>query len=205
MTVRVKVCGITRTEDIISAVKLGVDAIGFVFWPNSTRYVTPEQVAKIAAKIPAFIDAVGVYVNPDPAWVEETADAAKLSLLQFHGDETPDMCEQYSLPYIKAICVKDGVDLVQYGNRYGSARGLLLDAYAAGRPGGTGHVFDWRLIPQHLSLPVILSGGLNATNIVQAIQQVRPWAVDVSSGVEIAKGIKDEQKISAFMQGVRKS
>lgn len=205
MTVRVKICGITRVEDVIAAVKLGADAIGFVFWPNSARYVTPEQAARIAAKIPAFIQAVGVYVDPEPAWVEETAAAAQLSLLQFHGDEAPEACGQFFLPYIKAIRVKNDVDLLQYANRYSTAKGLLLDTYTAGTPGGTGHVFDWDLVPHHLPLPVILSGGLNPENVAHAIKQVRPWAVDVSSGVEAAKGIKDEQKISAFMQGVRES
>ncbi|GJL75308.1 phosphoribosylanthranilate isomerase [Nitrosomonas sp.] len=203
MTVRVKICGITRVEDVISAVKWGADAIGFVFWPKSARYVTPQQASRIAAKIPPFINTVGVYVDPEPDWVEETAAAAKLSLLQFHGNEEPDFCAQFSLPYIKAIRVKDDVDLLQYANQYHMARGLLLDTYEKSMPGGTGHVFDWRLIPQHLPLPVILSGGLNAGNVAAAVKQVRPWAVDVSSGVETAKGIKDAQKIFAFMQGVR--
>ncbi|PTN12671.1 phosphoribosylanthranilate isomerase [Nitrosomonas aestuarii] len=203
MTVRVKICGITRVEDVISAIKWGADAIGFVFWPKSARYVTPQQASKIAAKIPAFINTVGVYVDPDSDWVEETASAAKLSLLQFHGNEDPGFCEQFSLSYIKAIRVKDDVDLLQYANQYHTAKGLLLDTYAKSMPGGTGQVFDWRLIPQYLPLPVILSGGLNTENVATAVKQVRPWAVDVSSGVESAKGIKDEQKIIAFMQGVR--
>jgi phosphoribosylanthranilate isomerase len=203
--VRVKVCGITRVEDALSAIRLGANAIGFVFWSKSSRYITPDSVREIVLALPPFVTTVGVYVDPTQEWVEETAVVGGLSLLQFHGDEAPEFCEQFSLPYIKAIRVREGVDLLQYTTRYRRARGLLLDTYTAGMPGGTGHVFDWKLIPQDLSLPLILSGGLNPGNVLQAIKQTRPWAVDVSSGVEAAKGIKDEKKISAFMQGVRKS
>ncbi|MBX3640864.1 MAG: phosphoribosylanthranilate isomerase [Nitrosomonas sp.] len=205
MPVRVKICGITRAEDALYAVESGADAIGFVFWPKSARYVTPEQAREVAETIPAFIHTVGVYVDPSPDWVEETAVAAKLSLLQFHGNETPEFCAQFSLPYIKAMRVRDDVDLIQYAHQYRTARGLLLDTYAADMPGGTGHVFDWSLIPRDLPLPVILSGGLTIENVASAIQRVNPWAVDVSSGVEVSKGIKDKYKISAFMQGVRAS
>lgn len=203
MSVRVKVCGITRSEDAIAAVQNGVDAIGFVFWPHSTRYIDPESARRIAEVIPPFICTVGVYVDPDAAWVEETARAAKLNLLQFHGDESPEFCNQFSQPYIKAIRVKPDTDLLQYAQRYGAAKGLLLDTYAADMPGGTGHAFDWQLIPQQLSLPLILSGGLNPDNVARAIKQTQPWAVDVSSGVEASKGIKDEKKIIAFMRGVK--
>ncbi|SDW99733.1 phosphoribosylanthranilate isomerase [Nitrosomonas oligotropha] len=203
MSVRVKVCGITRSEDAIAAIQCGVDAIGFVFWPHSARYIDPESVRRIAEVIPPFICTVGVYVDPDAAWVEETARAAKLNLLQFHGDESPEFCNQFSQPYIKAIRVKPDTDLLQYAQRYGAAKGLLLDTYAADMPGGTGHAFDWQLIPQQLSLPLILSGGLNPDNVARAIKQTQPWAVDVSSGVEASKGIKDEKKIIAFMQGVK--
>ncbi|MDV6347186.1 phosphoribosylanthranilate isomerase [Nitrosomonas sp. Is35] len=203
MSVRVKVCGITRSEDAIAAVQCGVDAIGFVFWPHSARYIDPEFAQRIAEVIPPFICTVGVYVNPDAAWVVETARAAKLNLLQFHGDESPEFCNQFPQPYIKAIRVKPDTDLLQYAQRYGAAKGLLLDTYAADMPGGTGHAFDWQLIPQQLSLPLILSGGLNPDNVARAIKQTQPWAVDVSSGVEASKGIKDKKKIIAFMQGVK--
>ena len=203
MSVRVKVCGITRSEDAIAAVQCGADAIGFVFWPHSARYIDPESARRIAEVIPPFICTVGVYVDPDAAWVEETARAAKLNLLQFHGDESPEFCNQFLQPYIKAIRVKPDTDFLQYAQRYGAAKGLLLDTYAADMPGGTGHAFDWQLIPQQLSLPLILSGGLNPDNVARAIKQTQPWAVDVSSGVEAAKGIKDEKKIIAFMQGVK--
>lgn len=205
MTVRVKVCGITRGEDAQAAIRYGADAVGFVFWPRSARYIDPAVAAKITASIPPFIVAVGVYVDPDVAWVEETIRVARLSLLQFHGDETPEFCNQFSLPYIKAIRVKSDTDLLQYAKRYRGTSGLLLDTYAAEMPGGTGHTFDWQLIPSQLPLPLILSGGLNPDNVVSAIRQTKPWAVDVSSGVEASKGIKDEKKIFAFMQGVKQS
>ncbi len=203
MSVRVKVCGITRSEDALSAIELGADALGFVFWPRSSRSVTPDIVRQIEVTLPPFINKVGVYVDPAVDWVEETSAAGCLSLLQFHGDESPEFCDQFSLPYIKAIRVKDGIDLLQYVTRYRNARGLLLDTYTAGMPGGTGHVFDWALVPKDLPLPVILSGGLNPNNVASAIKQTCPWAVDVSSGVEATKGIKDKIKMAAFMQGVR--
>lgn len=203
--VRVKICGITRIEDALSAVRLGAHAIGFVFWPKSPRYIAPDSVREIVSALPPFVTTVGVYVNPTSAWVEETSEKGRLSLLQFHGDESPEFCEQFCLPYIKAIRVRESLDLIQYASRYHQASGMLLDTYTAEMPGGTGHVFDWKLTPQNFPLPLILSGGLNPSNISQAIKQTRPWAVDVSSGVEAAKGIKDEQKISAFMQGVRTS
>ena len=205
MKTRVKICGITRSEDAQAAIRHGADAIGFVFWPQSSRYIDPEAAAEITALIPPFVAAVGVYVDPDAAWIEKTSRIARLSLLQFHGDETPEFCHQFSLPYIKAVRVKEGTDLLQYAERYRNSRGLLLDAYSADMPGGTGHTFDWELIPRNLSMPLILSGGLNSNNVALAIQQAKPWAVDVSSGVESAKGIKDERKIFAFMQGVKQS
>ncbi|MBS0423464.1 MAG: phosphoribosylanthranilate isomerase [Proteobacteria bacterium] len=205
MSVRVKVCGITRNEDAIAAVQCGADAIGFVFWPHSARYIDADSARRIVEVIQPFVCTVGVYVDPDAAWVEKTAQAAKLSLLQFHGDESPEFCNQFSQPYIKAIRVKADTDLLQYAERYRTAKGLLLDTYAANVPGGTGHIFDWQLIPQQLPLPLILSGGLNPDNVADAIKQTKPWAVDVSSGVEASKGIKDKKKIIAFMQGVKQS
>lgn len=203
MPVRVKVCGITRSEDATIAVRLGVDAIGFVFWRKSARYINPSMARQIAAHIPPFVCTVGVYVDPEFDWVEETAKVVKLNLLQFHGDETPEFCNQFSQPYIKAIRVKQDTDLLQCAERYNTAKGLLLDTYTTDMLGGTGHAFDWNLIPQHLPMPLILSGGLNSSNVTMAIQQIQPWAVDVSSGVEVSKGIKDEEKIFAFMQGVK--
>ncbi len=205
MTARTKICGITRVEDALAAVHHGANAIGFVFWKQSARYVPPAKAREIVAALPPFIIAVGVYVDPDPEWVIETSSGAGIHLLQFHGNESPEFCGQFFLPYIKAVRVRAGIDLLQYATRYGGARGLLLDTYVEGEPGGTGSAFDWNLIPRDLSLPLILSGGLRPDNVLEAIRQVRPWAVDVSSGVETAKGIKDAEKIAAFMRGVRAS
>ena len=205
MPTRIKICGITRIEDALAAARLGTDAIGLVFWPQSARAVMPARAREIVAALPPFVSSVGVYVDPEAEWVEQTASVAGLNLLQFHGDESPEFCSQFSLPYIKAVRVKAGVDLLQYATRYSSARGLLLDTYVEGTPGGTGDAFNWGLIPQHLPLPLILSGGLHPGNVTTAIKQAQPWAVDVSSGVEAAKGIKDAEKIAAFMQGVRNS
>lgn len=203
MSVRVKVCGITRSEDAEAAIQSGADAIGFVFWPKSSRNLAPDLAGQISAILPPFVCTVGVYVDPDIAWVKETARVAKINLLQFHGDESPEFCNQFSQPYIKAIRVKSDTDLLQYAERYRSAKGLLLDTFTEGMPGGTGHVFDWQLIPKNLPVPFILSGGLNPENVELAIRQTNPWAVDVSSGVEATKGIKDKKKIIAFMQGVK--
>jgi len=199
---RVKICGITRAQDALEAVKQGADAIGLVFYPKSPRNVSAAQAAEIVSKIPAFVTVVGLFVDAEPAFIQEVISSVKLDLLQFHGDETPSACRQYSRPYMKAIRVKNGTNLVQYAADYADARALLLDAFAEGVPGGTGLVFDWSLIPQNLPLPIVLAGGLNAENVGVAIEQVRPYAVDVSGGVEASKGIKDAAKIAAFMRGV---
>ncbi len=202
MRTRVKICGITRIEDALEAVKQGADAIGLVFYPQSPRYVTPEQAAAIASKIPAFVSIVGLFVDADAAKIKQVLSKVRLDLLQFHGDEPPAQCRQFSIPYMKAVRVKTDTNLVQYAAEYADAKALLLDAFAEGVPGGTGQVFDWTLIPQNLALPVVLAGGLNAENVGQAISHVKPYAVDVSGGVEVSKGIKDAAKIAAFMQGV---
>ena len=199
---RVKICGITLAEDALEAVRQGADAIGLVFYTHSPRNVTLAQAAEIVSKVPAFVTVVGLFVDAEPAFIQEVLSSVKLDLLQFHGDETPTACRQYSRPYMKAIRVKNGTNLVQYASDYADAKALLLDAFAEGVPGGTGLVFDWSLIPQSLSLPVVLAGGLNAENVGLAIEQVRPYAVDVSGGVEASKGIKDAAKIAAFMRGV---
>lgn len=203
MRTRVKICGITRTEDALAAISSGADAIGFVFWQQSARNILPQQARPITKTIPAFVTTVGVYVDPTVEWVHETATIANLGLLQFHGNESPEFCDQFALPYVKALRIKEDMDLLEYANRYQSAKGLLLDTYSANLPGGTGEVFDWTLIPANLPLPIILSGGLTPDNVVHAIAKVKPWAVDVSSGVEASKGIKDINKISAFMQRVK--
>lgn len=200
---RVKICGITRIEDGLAAATAGADAIGLVFWPGSPRFVTLEQARAVVGALPPFVTVVGVFVDPEPAEVEAAIAAARLDLLQFHGDEPPQFCQRFSRPYLKAVRVREGVDLLQYASRCQQARGLLLDAFVAGTVGGTGVGFDWSLIPKELSLPVILSGGLTVGNVGQAIERVRPWGVDVSSGVEADKGIKDLRKIAGFMQEVR--
>lgn len=205
MSVRVKICGITREEDALAAVHQGAHAIGFVFWEHSARYIAPVRAHEIIDILPPFVTAVGIYVNPSTEWVKASSSIAGLNLLQFHGDEPAAFCSQFALPYIKGIRVRKEVDLLQYAACHPDAKGLLLDAYIEGEPGGTGHAFDWNLLPQNLPLPVILSGGLHAGNVIAAIRQVKPWAVDVSSGVERAKGIKDMEKIAVFMQGVRNS
>lgn len=201
--VRSKICGITRIEDALAAVAAGADAIGFVFYAKSPRAVTAVQARAIIAALPPFVTTVGLFVNASACELNETLDAVPLDLLQFHGDETPEQCEGYHRPYIKALRVKAGDDIAGACNAYASASGILLDAYVEGVPGGTGQAFDWSLIPQGLSRPIILAGGLTVDNVVQAIDQVRPYAVDVSGGVEKSKGIKDHDKIRAFMHNVR--
>jgi len=200
---RVKICGLTRPEDALQAVNVGADAIGLVFYTNSPRNVSIAQAIEIARQVPAFVTIVGLFVNAEADFVKEVIAKVKLNLLQFHGDETPVECAQYGLPYIKAIRVKPDTNLVQYEQDFNEAKGLLLDAYTEGVVGGTGHQFDWNLIPKTLTKPVILAGGLNAENVAGAIKKVRPFAVDVSGGVELSKGIKDAQKIAAFVQQVK--
>ncbi|KPW59025.1 N-anthranilate isomerase [Pseudomonas syringae pv. broussonetiae] len=200
--VRSKICGITRIEDALAAAEAGADAIGLVFYPKSPRAVTVLQARAIIAALPPFITTVGLFVNASRCELNETLDAVALDMLQFHGDETPDECDGYYRPYIKALRVKAGDDIAQVCRTYRNARGVLLDTYVEGVPGGTGETFDWALIPDDLDKPVILAGGLTSANVAQAIAQVRPYAVDVSGGVEKSKGIKDREKILAFMSAV---
>ncbi|KTB61366.1 phosphoribosylanthranilate isomerase [Pseudomonas syringae] len=201
--VRSKICGITRIEDALAAVEAGADAIGLVFYPKSPRAVTIQQARAIIAALPPFITTVGLFVNASRCELNETLEAVALDLLQFHGDETPEECDGYHRPYIKALRVKAGDDIAQTCRAYRNARGVLLDTYVEGVPGGTGETFDWALIPDDLDKPVILAGGLTSANVAQAIAQVRPYAVDVSGGVEKSKGIKDREKILAFMSAVQ--
>lgn len=202
MRIRSKICGITRVEDALAAVACGADAIGLVFYAKSPRYVTPERAAEIVACLPPLVSAVGLFVDAEPHEVEQVLRTVRLDLLQFHGEETPQYCAAFGTPYIKAVRVRPEINLVEYAAAYGKAKALLLDAYQEGVAGGTGQVFDWNLIPRNLTKPVILAGGLNASNVAVAIAQVRPYAVDVSGGVEQEKGIKDADKIAAFMRGV---
>ena len=199
----VKICGLTREEDALAAARLGAHALGFVFYTRSPRYVESARAAAIVRVLPPFVTSVGLFVNAQVGDVERVLDEVPLDLLQFHGEETPAYCAQFRRPYIKALRVRPGVDLLQYARQYEGARGLLLDAFVEGTHGGTGSGFDWNLIPSGLPLPVVLSGGINAGNVTAAIQRVRPCAVDVSSGVEAAPGIKDARKMTDFFQGVR--
>ena len=203
MRTRIKICGITRLEHARMAVELGADAIGLVFYAPSPRSIGPEQARAIIAAIPPFVTTVGLFVDPAPEQVESVLRRCSLGLLQFHGDEAPDFCRSFGLPYIKAARVGADADLVQYLSRFHAARGWLLDAYHDQLYGGTGEPFDWKLIPRDLARPVILSGGLTPDNVGAAVRLVRPWAVDVSSGVEAAKGVKDAAKIAAFIAGVK--
>lgn len=200
--IRAKICGITTVEDAQAAVAAGVDAIGLVFYAKSPRHVTVEKAAEIVASLPPFVDAVGLFVNTDPYEVNSVLSRVRLDLLQFHGDETAFYCQSFGRPYIKAVRVRHGVDLLQSAADYMSAKALLLDTYQEGVAGGTGETFDWNLIPKNLPKPVILAGGLTPLNVGEAISRVQPYAVDVSGGVEREKGIKDADKIAAFMRGV---
>ena len=200
--VRSKICGITRIEDALIAAEAGADAIGLVFYAKSPRSVSIQQARDIVAALPAFVTTVGLFVNASREELNDVLAGVALDLLQFHGDETPAECESYQRPYIKALRVKPGDDIAQLAAPYAKARGILLDTYVPGIPGGTGAAFDWSLVPRDLPQPVILAGGLSADNVQAAIEKVRPYAVDVSGGVEADKGIKDAAKIRAFMQAI---
>jgi phosphoribosylanthranilate isomerase len=203
MRTRTKICGITRIEDALSAVEHGADAIGLVFYAPSPRYVTIEQATAISAALPPFVSVVALFVNPSVSEVNEVIAKVNVDLLQFHGDESEAECVQYGLSYLKAVRVKHDTNLIQYAQRYHLAKALLLDTYSDQAVGGTGETFDWALIPKKLPLPIILAGGLTTENVSAAIKQVKPYAVDVSGGVEMAKGIKDVAKIAAFMAAIK--
>lgn len=205
MRTRAKICGITRIEDALSAIEHGADAIGLVFYPPSPRHVSVSQATAIAAALPPFVTVVALFVNPTKAEVADILSQVRIDLLQFHGDEDEAACAQYSLPYLKAVRVKESTNLIQYAQRYSSAKALLLDAYSDRAVGGTGQTFDWRLIPENVPLPIILAGGLTSENVTEAIQKVQPYAVDVSGGVEQSKGVKDATKIAAFMSAVKEA
>jgi phosphoribosylanthranilate isomerase len=203
MATAVKICGITRVEDALAATRVGAHAVGFVFYEPSPRYLAPARAAEIIRALPPFVTAVGLFVDASADDVRSTLAAAPLQLLQFHGSEAPAFCRQFARPYMKTVRMKAGVDLLQYAENFHDARALLLDSYVEGLHGGSGAVFDWSLVPRDLPLPVVLSGGLTVDNVGEAVRKVRPAAVDVSSGVESAKGVKDARKITAFIKGVR--
>ncbi len=204
MRTRIKICGITRPEDGIEAARLGADAIGLVFYDKSPRTVTPSQAAEVIAALPAFVTTVGLFVDPEPGRVDALLAQVPLDLIQFHGNETPALCRRFGRPYLKAIRMREGVDLAAEQQRFSDARGLLLDTYQPGIPGGTGEAFEWGRVPKGLAASIVLAGGLGPGNVAAAIKQVKPYAVDVSGGVEASKGIKDVAKLAAFIGEVRR-
>jgi len=200
--VRVKICGITRLEDAAAAAQAGADAIGLVFYPPSPRCLSPDQARRLRRALPPFVTAVALFVNPTREAVERVLTEVHPDVLQFHGEEDPAFCAQFGVPYIKACRVKEGTDLLEYFASYADAQGWLADAYVEAY-GGVGARFDWSLVPAQRDRPLILSGGLSVANVGEALRVVKPWGVDVSSGVEIAKGIKDAALIEAFIAEVK--
>jgi len=201
---RVKICGIREPEHARIAAEAGADAIGFVFYGPSPRYVQAKEAAPIAAGLPPYVAAVGLFVDAPEADVRAVLERVPLDLLQFQGDESPDFCARFGRPFVRAVRMERGTDLLEYAGRFSAAKALLLDAHAPGIPGGTGRMFDWSEIPPGLPIPLILSGGLTADNVGRAVREVRPWAVDVSSGVESGRGVKDPRKIVEFIRSVRR-
>ncbi|MCP4596323.1 phosphoribosylanthranilate isomerase [Neptuniibacter sp.] len=202
---RVKICGITRLEDALVAIESGADALGFVFYEPSPRYISPEDAADIIQQLPAFVTTTALFVNETAGNVDRIVQETRIDLLQFHGDEEPGFCNRFERPYIKALRMKPELDLQVEADRYSSAQAILLDAYRPGVPGGTGEVFDWDRIPQQHPAPLILAGGLTADNIANAVSTVTPYAVDVSGGVEQSKGIKDADKVKKFINEVTRA
>lgn len=201
---RIKICGITRIEDALAAASAGADAIGLVFHAASPRAVDIEQAARIVKALPPFITSVGLFVDASEERINEVLRQVPLDVLQFHGDEPDDFCQRFARPYLKAVRVRPGDDLNALAAQWPGASGILLDSYKPGVPGGTGETFDWSMVPAQRDWPLILAGGLQADNLRQAIELTAPWAVDVSGGVESAKGIKDPAKINAFIQEVKR-
>ena len=199
---RIKICGITRVEDAHAAAMSGADAIGLVFYPPSPRHVSVAQAREIARSLPPFVSVVTLFVNATPEFVREVIDQVRPALLQFHGDETPEDCVRHDHPYIRAARMREGLDLLEFATRFSTSQALVLDADQPGYGGG-GEVFDWSRIPANVALPLVLSGGLHAANVTHAIRRLRPWGVDVSSGVEASKGIKSAQRIAEFIAAVR--
>ena len=198
---RIKICGLTREEDVDCAVQSGADAVGLVFYPGSPRHVTLARAIELAKRLPPFVSPVGLFVNAAARDIEDALAALPQLVLQFHGDETPEQCASLRRPYLRAAHMRPGFDLLDFCASYADARAILLDTFAEGF-GGSGKVFDWSLVPHNVPLPVVLSGGLHAANVAEGITRVRPWAVDVSSGVESAKGIKSAAAIRQFCEAV---
>ena len=204
MRTRIKICGLTREADVDAAVEAGADAIGLVLYDKSARQVSVERAAELAGRLPPFVTPVLLFVNASPAVLRRASEALPQALLQFHGDETPEQCAAAARPYLRAARMAPGFDLLDFARRFSGAQGLLLDAHVEAF-GGSGKVFDWSLIPPGVPLPVVLSGGLSPANVIDGVLRVRPWAVDVSSGVESAKGIKDAEAMRRFCQAVREA
>ncbi|SFB72655.1 phosphoribosylanthranilate isomerase [Microbulbifer thermotolerans] len=200
---QVKICGITTIEDAIASVAAGADALGLVFYPASPRCVAIDRAAAIAEAVPPFVTLTGLFVNADAETVRDVLAQVPLNLLQFHGGEDADYCAQFLRPYIKALRMKDGLDVAGAMDEHPRARGFLLDAYRPGVPGGTGESFDWQRVPKHSGRPLVLAGGLNPDNVGRAIAVARPQAVDVSGGVELSPGRKDPQKVAAFIRAAK--
>ena len=199
---RIKICGLTREADVDDAIDAGADALGFVLWPQSPRAITLERAAELAARLPPFVTPVLLFVNASPAELRRATEALPQALLQFHGDETPEQCRAAGHPFLRAARMTPGFDLLDFARRFEGATGLLLDAHVDGY-GGSGKVFDWSLIPTDVPVPVVLSGGLSPANVTDGVLRVRPWAVDVSSGVESAKGVKNAALMRRFCKAVR--
>lgn len=204
---RIKICGLTREADVDAAVEAGADAIGFVLWSGSARHVTLARAAELARRLPPFVMPVGLFVNATPPEIDAACTAIPNLLLQFHGDETPAQCDAASTgrrPYMRAARMKPGFDLLDFAQSYPNAQAILLDAHVEGYGGG-GKVFDWSLVPSGVLRPVVLSGGLSPANVIDGVLRVRPWAVDVSSGVEVGKGLKDAELMRRFCEAVREA
>lgn len=204
MNCRVKICGITNLEDALQACEQGADALGFVFYEKSPRYIEPAKANEIVKQLPPFVVPVALFVNAENKLIQSVIDGNKRWVIQFHGDETNEECQKYQHTFIKALRVKPNDDINQELTRYPDANAILLDAYKAGVPGGTGESFNWELVPKNTNKPIILAGGLTVSNIRQAVEQVQPYAVDVSGGVELLKGIKDHNKVQQFITGAKR-
>ncbi len=199
---RVKICGFTQPNDVVNAARLGVDAVGLVFYPPSQRNIDIDRAQQIVNRLPAFVSVVALFVDAESERIHSVLERVNVDLIQFHGQESPGFCRSFGIPYIKAVRMRDDVDLGLIEKQYRDARGLLLDTYHSQEKGGTGRSFDWQRIPSHCGLPIILAGGLSADNVREAIDLVHPYAIDVSSGVESAKGIKDTEKMVSLMKAV---
>ncbi|MGD8407569.1 MAG: phosphoribosylanthranilate isomerase [Thiohalophilus sp.] len=204
MRTRVKICGITRPQDAITAAHAGADAIGLVFYPDSPRAVDIDQAREILSVLPPFVTSVGLFVDASESAIGRVLEALPLDVLQFHGDESPEECRRYGRPYLKALRMREQADVIATAHRYHDMAGLLLDTYKSGHPGGTGEQFDWHRVPAKLDVPVVLAGGLTPENVAEAVSIARPYAVDVSGGVESQQGIKDAYKIRSFIAEVER-